>query len=235
MPEESEDMHYRFERKFVFENKQAAYVESLVKNHPANFHEIFRKRFVNNIYFDKPDFDYYFNNFEGNSQRMKVRIRWYGGAFGWIREPILELKIKEGELGIKKSFLLPEFILKSGFNAQNIRQLIHNADLPENIQEQMKGLQPQLVNSYCRSYYRSFNHHFRFTVDSQLDYFPFMQNHNLFLHKMADFNKVILELKYNQEYSSEANRITMHLPIRLSKFSKYVAGMEKLYLRGLQR
>lgn len=233
MPEESDDMHYRFERKFVFENKQAAYVESLVKNHPANFHEIFRQRHINNIYFDKPDLDFYFNNSDGKSKRLKVRIRWYGTTFGSIQEPVLEFKIKEGELGMKKSFPLPDFIIENGFNAQNIVQLIRQADLPKAIGEQMNGLQPRLVNSYCRSYYRSFNHHFRFTVDHDLDYFPFSQNHNLFLHKMADWNKVILELKYDQEYATEVDRITRYLPVRLSKFSKYVAGIDKLFFHNL--
>lgn len=41
----------------------------------------------------------YQDNLIGISDRMKVRIRWYGALLGLIEEPVLELKIKRGFLG----------------------------------------------------------------------------------------------------------------------------------------
>ncbi|MCD6180117.1 MAG: VTC domain-containing protein [Bacteroidales bacterium] len=224
-----ENIQYRYERKFVFENKHPAYVEMIVKNHPSNFHEIFQQRQVNNIYFDKQGLRYYHDNFDGNTNRKKVRIRWYGNPVGQISKPILEFKIKKGELGIKKSYILPDFVIEKGFNARQIKKLFEQTDLPDNVREEIMGLEAQLLNSYSRRYFRSFDYNFRFTVDHKMEYFKLSQYHNLFLHKIPDYQNVILELKYDMEFASEVAVISSKLPVRLSKFSKYISGMEKLY------
>ncbi len=101
--------------------------------------------------------------------------------------------------------------------------------MPENIREEIRGLEARLLNRYTRKYFRSYDGHFRFTVDSKLEYYQFSQQHNLFLHKIPDYQNVILELKYDTDYTSEVSNITSKLPVRLSKFSKYISGMEKLY------
>jgi SPX domain protein involved in polyphosphate accumulation len=229
MPAVAENIHYRYERKFVFENKHPAYVEVIVKNNQANFREIFQQRHVNNIYFDKPGLKFYSDNYDGNSNRQKVRLRWYGDSLGQVYNPILEFKIKKGELGLKKSYPLPNFIIDNGFNAQQLKAIFERADLPDNVREEIGGLEARLLNTYSRRYFRSFDHHFRFTIDKKLEYFRFSQQNNLFLHKIADYQNVILELKYDSNYASEVSNITSQLPVRLSKFSKYVSGMEKLY------
>jgi len=159
---------YRYERKFVFEDKQAAYVEAVVHQHPSNFHEIFHIRDVNNIYFDTPSLGYYRDNFEGNTNRQKVRIRWYGDTFGSIKNPVLEFKIKKGELGLKRSFPLVDFELSPHFNRQQIKAVFLQSELPKRILEEVIGLQAKLINSYSRKYYRSFNQNYRFTIDQKL-------------------------------------------------------------------
>jgi SPX domain protein involved in polyphosphate accumulation len=220
---------YRYERKFVFEDKQSAYVEAVVHHHPSNFHEIFHLRHVNNIYFDTPSLGYFRDNFEGNTNRQKVRIRWYGVTFGRIKNPILEFKIKKGELGLKRSFPLVDFELAPHFNAPQIQSIFLQSELPNRILEEVIGLQPKLINSYSRKYYRSFNHKYRFTIDQKLKYYSFSHNDNLFLHQIADFKNVILELKYGLNYAKDADLISARLPVRMRKYSKYMAGMENLY------
>lgn len=224
-----EKLQARFERKFVFENKPVTLVEQMVQMHPANFHEIYHKRHINNIYFDTIRLRNFNDNYEGNGERKKVRIRWYGNTFGKATSPFLEFKIKKGELGYKRSYALPDFNIGEGFGNADIQALFQEANLPNRIREELKGLEARLLNTYCRRYFRSFDTHFRFTIDDDLNYFYIRPNANNFLAKRTDFETVILELKYDDKHAAQANLISGCLPIRVSKYSKYMAGMEKLY------
>lgn len=224
----SENIQHRYEQKFVFNNKQPAFVEKIVKAHPANFHEIFKQRRVNNIYFDKPELKYYSDHKVGNGNRKKVRIRWYGNTLGLIVRPVLEFKIREGEIRIKKSYALPEFEIEKGFGAQQLKELFAKAKLPEEVHAEIEDLEAILMNSYRRRYFRSSSKQYRFTIDHKLEYYKFLQEENLFSHKELDSESVILELKFSLNYFSESHFINEKLPIKMSDFSKYVSGMEKL-------
>ena len=114
---------YRYEKKFLINELSKYEVESIVKLHPAMFSEIFHERSVNNIYFDTHQLKNYFENIEGETNRAKVRVRWYGSLFGVIKNPILEVKVKKGLLGRKYSSNFDQFSLNkeldfSKFKAQ---------------------------------------------------------------------------------------------------------------------
>ena len=51
---------------------------------------------------------------------------------------------------------------------------------------------------------------------------------NTFLNKRTDFYHTIVELKYANNCDDSAGDITRHLPFRVSKSSKYVAGIDYL-------
>ena len=51
---------FRYERKFIISQLDRHHVETLIKNHPAMFSEIFHERSVNNIYFDTHQLKHYF-------------------------------------------------------------------------------------------------------------------------------------------------------------------------------
>jgi len=223
-----ENIQYRYEQKFVFDHKQPAFVERIIKTHPSNFHEIFKQRQVNNIYFDKLGLKYYSDHKEGDGNRKKVRIRWYGNTLGQITRPVLEFKIREGEKRIKKSFALPGFEIEKGFDAHQLKELFAKARLPVEVQDEIADLHASLMNSYCRRYFRSSSKQYRFTIDHKLVYYKFLQKNNLFSQKELDSQRVILELKFGLKYLSEAYTINEKLPIKMSDFSKYVSGMEKL-------
>ena len=87
---------WRYERKFFISGLKKEDIEFMVKLHPAIFREIYHERTVNNLYFDSYEMKSYLDNVSGNSQRAKVRIRWYGDLFGIIEKPVLEVKIKRG-------------------------------------------------------------------------------------------------------------------------------------------
>lgn len=218
--------NYRYERKFVAVKFNRLQAEAVIKQNSAFFVSVFHPRSVNNIYFDTPGLDCYFDNLFGNGHRWKARIRWYGEVFGPVKSPILEFKIKKGFVGTKKSFRLPDFkIDKSDFDGRILNNVFKKADLPEHIREKLKGVLPVLLNTYERSYFKSLDKNFRITIDDNLTYYNLRPTWNKFQFKFKEELKVVVELKYDQEWDKDANKITTQFPFRLDKNSKFVAGM----------
>ena len=71
-----ENTDLRYERKFTTEQIDEKSVALIVKQNPACFSEIYNTRKVNNIYFDTLALSAYTDNIDGNSSRVKFRIRW---------------------------------------------------------------------------------------------------------------------------------------------------------------
>ena len=220
--------NYRYERKFFISDLAKHNVESIVKLHPAMFSAIFHQRFVNSIYFDTIDFRNYFDNVNGSSHRIKFRIRWYGELFGHIDKPILELKIKDESLNRKQAYHLCSFNFNDSFSAEEILNVISKSDVPEIIK--INPLKPVLLTRYSRKYFKSADGNYRITIDTDLVFYHIYCQENLFINKLTDDINVILELKYNQNMDNKANYITNFFPFRLSKSSKYVTGIDKLYV-----
>ena len=91
----------RYERKYKVSDLNHHVILQSIRMHPVGLRKIYPDRQINNIYFDTPDLNNYFDNIDGNMDRMKIRIRWYGDCFKYIDKPVLELKIKRGLLGKK--------------------------------------------------------------------------------------------------------------------------------------
>ncbi len=218
----------RFERKFLITDHASAEVKQLLKYHPAAFSEIFYERTINNIYFDTLGFSNYYDNVEGETERLKVRIRWYGDLFGKIEKPILELKIKKGLLGKKDSYNLLPFTLDTNFSKEQIINAIAAADMPVHVRDLMLSLQPALLNRYTRTYYLSEDKKFRITIDRDLTYYKIGYWHNTFLNKSVDHQATVLELKYDASMETEAKIIGNGLPFAMTKNSKYLQGIERI-------
>lgn len=219
---------FRYERKFLISQLNRHEIESMVKLHPAAFSEIYHPRFVNNIYFDEVGMSAYHDNLVGISDRLKVRIRWYGELFGLIENPVLELKIKRGFLGGKLRFPLASFCLDSGYSLQLQQDIFAEADVPEILDDYLKSLKFTLLNRYQRKYFQSTDRKFRITIDFDMEFYRIDPADNSFAEKVADRNNTILELKYSDKDDDEARFITNLFPVRMTKSSKYVAGIEGL-------
>ena len=224
---------FRYERKFVVRGEHYAELESMVKLHPALFSEIFHQRYINNIYLDDDSFKNYRDNIDGSADRVKVRIRWYGDLFGSIEKPVLEFKIKKALVGRKESYKLAGFSLDESFNAQTLKTVFQNSNLPDKILESLRGLNPVLLNCYRRKYFLSKDKHYRITIDNELGYYQLKNNFNWFTNKMSDKDSTIIELKYAYDLDTKANTISSLFPFRMTKSSKYVNGVEHfLSIRG---
>ena len=163
------------------------------------------------------------DNITGLSRRIKLRIRWYGLLYGKILNPKLELKCKEGELGFKYKYDLPSFHIDHTLDIKNIIEILAHSDIPfYNINH--NRLFPTLINRYKRQYLLSFDNKYRITIDTSLKYF--LPNK---IDSFNENNQLIIELKYHQKYGDGAQFITNYLPFRLTKSSKYVNGISRLY------
>lgn len=221
----------RYERKFIVSKLNLNEIERIVKLNPFMFSEIFYERNVNNIYFDSHGMKSYYENIAGNFQRLKIRIRWYGKLLGLIKNPVLELKIKNGETGKKLTFPLKQFTLNKNLSMEILqKEVFDKSNLPSWLNEKLKLFQFSLLSCYRRKYFLSQNKAYRITLDHGLIFFKINVKNNSFVHKLKDRRNVILEIKYNKENDREVEKITQHFPFRLTKSSKYVSGIDLLNL-----
>ena len=220
---------YRFERKFFVADLTRPEILSLIKLHPAMFTEIYRERFVNNIYFDSLDLENYYASVDGLSHREKCRIRWYGSLLGRIEKPVLELKIKDSFVNKKETYPLAPFSLDENYQFETTVEIFKNSELPAKLKVEMLSLQPALLNRYRRRYFQSANRHYRLTVDTDLEFYRIKPCANAFLDKESDRENVIVELKYANRKDPNADLISRYFPFRVTKSSKYVNGINRIY------
>jgi len=197
--------------------------------HPAFFREIFHERYVNNIYFDNLAFDNFFENIDGNTDRAKYRIRWYGELGVRIKNPKLEIKVKKNLIGYKKSYELFSFDMSSQIKIVSIGDVIERSITDQKIKLILKDQIPVLLNRYRRKYYATKDNKFRITVDDDQSFYKFSSLSNSFLARQDDHEHIIMELKYSKENDYQASFITNHFPFRLTKSSKYTNGIRLLY------
>ena len=209
-----ESNNLRYERKFRIENVRVFDIESLFLIHPMGFRKAYPDRQINNIYFDTADLKCYRENVAGVSDREKYRIRWYSDI-KQILKPVFEIKYKRNALGGKKSTPMNSFLMKDCAHA--LKSLGRRLDIPP-------ALVPLLLNSYQRKYYESPDKKFRLTLDWDVKYSSLLMSHSFRGYQYED-PTCIIELKYEQEFDSEAQEVTQFFPFRQTKNSKYVTGV----------
>jgi SPX domain protein involved in polyphosphate accumulation len=226
--EQSESL--RYERKYLITDHSHKEVEQLIKVNKACFSQVFHERNINNIYFDTLGMNHYYDNVEGSSDRIKVRIRWYGTLFGTVAQPVLEYKIKKGLLGKKQSYSLHPFLFDSSFDKAQLVKASNDDAVPRQIREELLSLKPMLLNSYTRKYFLSADKKFRITIDHHIRYFGIRQMGNTFSNINADHRTTVLELKYDSSHEIEAKEVSTGFPFAITKSSKYLQGLERIFI-----
>lgn len=227
---ETQTREYRYERKFLVEEIDAAQVRMMVRRHPSMFYEPYPPRVVNNLYLDTEDMDNYFANLNGAAERCKVRVRWYGELFGEIASPVLEFKIKSGLVGNKQSYPFPAFCLDKDFSHRYFQELVRGSDLPDPVRHHLRTLNVVLCNNYRRWYYATRDERYRLTVDTELAYYRVKKFGNYFISRVSDDNHVIVEMKYEKPFEHASDRVAGFFPFRITRNSKYVTGIDSVYL-----
>ncbi len=222
------ESEFRYERKFVYTDIQ---LEDLIQELFLNsfcFKEIYSKRQVNNIYFDDNDFSFYRQNVVGVGNRLKYRLRWYGNEFYKIKNPTIEIKNKQGDVGSKIKHKLTDF----DFDLNDIghRGLQHKmiGKLDDNVyfKNIFQLLQPTIFNSYERRYFLSFCERYRVTLDFNQSFFNPNSANYADTQRRIDNSIIILELKYDVKDDDDSRTLTQQFRSRVSKNSKYVQGID---------
>ena len=208
-------------------------VLSLVRGHSAMFHRPYPTRTVNNVYFDSPGLKSYFDHICGASNREKTRVRWYGEPSGEINNPVLERKIKYGQVGCKWTEELQSLQLDEGGPWPIPGSVLSSNDLSKELVHWRLGtVQPMLSLQYVRHYFESADAKYRVTVDTELQYVGLSSSGKPEKHSKSKA-PIIVEIKYSPEHATDVSVITNELPFRISQFSKYIYATEGL--RGVHQ
>lgn len=222
--------HYRYERKYISTESSAAQLRNFLLLNAGVFQPIYYRRQVNSLYFDTPDLEYFQQNVIGDSNRQKVRIRWYGdddtpAAFQ------LEVKIKHGEIMRKETYPIEPQDLLGTASLHSSEFLSRATHLTQSLlaahSEEMPSLRPALVNTYHREYFSSRHHDIRVTIDERVQF----SSPDTWLNQRTpqELPFCILECKYPLEDDQTLTTIIDSLPLRVSKSSKYVMGVQQAY------
>lgn len=219
------DPVWRCERKFPVQCADPGEIELCVRSLAPALREAFKPRWVNNIYFDSENLSSFWENQEGDPNRAKLRIRWYGQFIGPVAKPILELKIKQGNTGKKDRFPLPRFTMREKLNLQEIKKQKSRWELPRWLDEVLKEKTHLSTNSYFRKYFVLSGGRVRLTLDSQMKMGRISKRGWKPTASWKTLGRHVIEVKYDPKDEEEVMELTQGLPFRLDKFSKYVTGI----------
>ncbi len=217
----------RHEIKFVTRANERAAILQWVRNHWAGFGEPYPDRVVNNVYFDSFELAAFHENLSGTSRRSKVRWRWYGDT----RVPergTLEVKRRRGGLGWKLSFPTGGGDLSHASWQQLRRRIRGHLDCKARIWFDANPL-PILINRYRRRYFASGDGRVRLTMDWDQKVYDQKLRSRPNLRRTANLpDTLVVELKFPVREYANASAIIQGLPLRLSRNSKYVIGVQSI-------
>jgi len=214
----------RYELKFVAEPTEYHRVLNWLSHHNLCLKSEYPDRQVNNIYFDSFNHSSYCENIYGSSSKSKVRFRWYGCS----REPIngsLEIKCKRNQLNWKLIYKVQGAPGENSNDWKTIRSNIRQ-QLPLEGRKwiEMNPL-PVLINRYKRKYFISNDKKIRVTLDSDLQIYDQTRKLSPNYSLKANLPKVlVLEIKFDRKLRNYAVSMLGDIPLRASRFSKYVSG-----------
>jgi hypothetical protein len=218
----------RYEKKFVAEGCSLAEVVARIRRHPAVFREAYPSRIVNNIYLDTHARRDYHAHINGAADRAKTRVRWYGRQCETPEGAMLERKLKRGMVSGKQAYALPRFSSnESGLHSQ-LGKAFDASPLPPILRLGLRHVEPALFNRYERHYFQSFDGKFRLTVDWRLQFASAQRDYRQTIDLSPLAKTVVLELKFGPESAADAEGVTNAWPFRMTRFSKYVVGIERV-------
>lgn len=222
------EQELRYERKFYLTDIKLPDLLTHIRLHPAFFHQIYYQRQVNNIYFDTPGFQSYYDNVDGSRDRVKARIRWYGNTFGLALNPTLEFKIKKGLMGYKRSFNLNSININDRLTKEELIKSCLDSLQDEKLKSYIRSVYPVLLNVYTRSYFVSGNKKVRLTVDHHLHYYSIWHHGVNSISTVKDQQGLVVELKYDVESEDYAKQTEADFPFLMTKNSKYLQGLSRV-------
>jgi hypothetical protein len=217
----------RHEIKFVSDATRYHELEHWIRMNPAGFVSAYPPRRVNNVYFDTPDLFTFAENLSGSSARSKVRLRWYGET---VRPEATQLEVKRrrNQLGWKYHFQGPGLDFTAG-SWRELRSQIRRALSPEGRIWFDAHPQPVLINRYYRQYFEAPEGRVRATLDFRQAVFDQRLRGRPNLANRANLpDTLVVEIKFHPCDFASGSQIIAGIPIRVSRNSKYMIGVESI-------
>ncbi len=144
------------ERKFLVDARRVEFVGAWLA-HTSLPDAAYPVGVVSSCYYDNPNFDSYFASQDGDLDKTKVRLRWYGilPESGGV-DAYLEVKEKDGFETWKRR--LPVSVDAGALKGQDIAAALAPTRLKDALAElgffEGSGLEPAVIISYARRRYR---------------------------------------------------------------------------------
>lgn len=215
----------RYELKFICYNRFYDDIIKWIKSSNFMLKTSYPQRIVNSIYFDDNEFTCFQDNLSGISRREKVRYRWYGESIH-PADGTLEVKNRHNNLGWKYLYPATEIQFSTNDSWPSIISKI-KSKIPNDAKYFLnKYPEPTLITRYQRDYYESFDKKIRVTIDRNQKYIRQMSIYNANFSRKPHISDIItVEVKCNAKHRFLASNLVKNLPLRRSKYSKYVYGM----------
>lgn len=203
----------------------------------SRFFKCFPDRRVNSLYFDTADADFAYSNMTGQSNRVKVRARWYGNwwaGHGSSSRDLteidvnLEMKRKVNNLSDKLTFQVNNYPRKTATFTDFSRWIEEQSktELRKRLPIHANALLGLVHITYYRKYFESrVNNHLRLTLDSNLRYHRHLSGCR---PTLLSRDYMICEIKCTDEFSNLDWQDIKSIPARRVRFSKYLSAMAQL-------
>jgi len=220
-------LSHRFETKFPLDREQWYAFHAWRRDWGGRFEKAFPDRIINNLYFESHDLEAVADNKAGISRRSKCRLRWYADT---VRPTSCDFEIKHrrnatGSKQRRSIAVEPGWFQRLWSLPERLRPLLDPA-----MRVYLDAYRvPALFNRYRREYF-STPDGIRMTIDTQLrfaDPSRGLLRDDRFAESAVS---AVVELKYPLELRRIAVEYLSEFPVRPSRCSKYVLGIEHVYL-----
>lgn len=215
----------RYENKMFVENVDDGLIEKYLSSQSSFLTKPYPDRFVNSLYFDNYDLQNYRDNIEGQSDRIKVRLRWYGDLEN-VSGGSLEFKIKRGKLGYKTQIKCPPFQILNKSHREIIDYIGNQLQGKSRIAFEQYPVITQLVK-YKRAYYEAADSSLRLTIDRNICFFDQSTSVHYNLHcGVYRPEWAIIEFKSPPHANNHMANAINQLPFQVTKSSKYIMATQ---------
>jgi SPX domain protein involved in polyphosphate accumulation len=218
----SED--YRYELKFVLDEVSAVEAFRWLHCH-TTARTAYPDRMVNSLYCDDLNFSSVADNLAGVSDRKKVRLRWYQDTNGLETGlPVMELKLRNGRLGRKVSYTLPD--VQDWLARLRIQDVMAQVNRALAAQDFIFDdyMQPTLHVKYARSYFEDLEG-LRITMDSDIEFYGTLPHQVLGETPALRYPNKIMEIKFPPAMKNRVSRLIKPLCMVPKRHSKYLVGL----------
>lgn len=220
----------RYEVKFVTSMEHLPVVLAWLETHPAGFAPTFPPRRVRNVYFDTPELAAWSSNVAGISRRLKPRLRWYGDGNAPAQSR-LEVKHRKASEGWKTSVPIDVPLDLEAMRWSEVLRVLRDASPPAVRLLLEVAHSATLINQYDRRYLETPDRRLRVTIDEDVRVWPQIgRSRPQLRHPSRLPDAIVVELKCDTRDRKDAERALAEIPLRASRMSKYVSGIDSLLL-----